>query len=208
MDALWAIATVALVAGIGIISPGPDFLAVSLASVTGSRRQAMSVAMGVVAGTGVWAAAALLGVGALFALFPALFLAIKLAGALYLMWLGVQMLRNASRAPSVDSPSVRDGAGGGSWAKGLATSLSNPKAALYFASALSSAAPVGASWWLLSVMVSAVVVVAALWNLTIVLVLTRPAVAIAFKQSRRWLEATFGVVLFSFGLRQLLARSQ
>lgn len=62
METLIAIATVAAIACLGILSPGPDFVAVTYTAVTGSRRSAAAVAAGVVLGNGIWAGAALLGV--------------------------------------------------------------------------------------------------------------------------------------------------
>jgi len=105
VEALFAIVTVAAISGVGILSPGPDFIAVTFAAVTASRRHAAAVATGVVIGNGIWAGAALLGVGTLFALFPSLFVAIKTFGALYLLWLGIQLLLNARKPLRTSSES-------------------------------------------------------------------------------------------------------
>jgi threonine efflux protein len=206
MEALLAIATVAAIACIGILSPGPDFVAVTYAAVTGSRRSAAAVAAGVVLGNGIWAGAALLGVGTLFALFPSLFFAIKTFGALYLLWLGVQLLRNARRPMSEAGSGGAAASLGAAFSKGLSTTMSNPKAAIYYASALSSAAPPSASWWLLGAMLLAVVVVATVWFSVVVLVLSSPRAGAAFRRFKVVFESFFGVLLVAFGLRQLLGR--
>ena len=207
MEAFAAIATVAAIACVGILSPGPDFVAVSYAAVTGRRRDAAAVAAGVVVGNGIWAGAALLGVGTLFALFPALFMAIKTLGALYLLWLGIGLLRNARKPLPVPTGGVRDAAWGMRFSKGLSTTMSNPKAAIYYASALSSAAPPSAGWLLLTLMLVAVLVVATVWFSLVVSLLTRPGPAAAFRRFKAWFESLFGVLLLAFGVRQLLSRS-
>ena len=207
MESIHALWTVAAIAAVGIMSPGPDFLAVSYAAITGLRRDAAAVAAGVVLGNGIWAGAALLGVGALFALFPSLFLAIKLSGAAYIAWLGIQLLRSA-RTPlperTAEEPSMSLGS---SFAKGLSTTTANPKAALYYASALSSAAPENASMLLLGWMLTAVVAVAIVWFSLVVLVLSTPRAGSAFRRFKVYFESLFGVFLLAFGLKQFLSRA-
>jgi len=207
MESLFAIATVAAIACVGIMSPGPDFVAVTYAAVTGSRRSAAVVAVGVVLGNVLWAGAALLGVGALFALFPSLFLVIKTIGALYLLWLGIGLLRNARKA----LPDVVEGSPSGplfkSFSKGLSTTMANPKAAIYYASALSSAATVDAGFVLLSGMVLSVFVVAAMWFTIVVTVLSTPKAAAAFRRFKVYFESFFGTLLVGFGVRQLISRA-
>ena len=206
VEALLAIATVAAISCVGILSPGPDFIAVSYASMTGSRRDAAAVAAGVVIGNGIWAGAALLGVGTIFALFPSVFLVIKTAGALYLLWLGVQLLRNARKPFPEGGSGAMSGTRAARFSKGLSTTLSNPKAAIYYASALSSAAPAAAGLALLAGMLLTVIVVASAWFATVVYVLSRPTAAEAFRRFKVYFESFFGILLVSFGLRQMIAR--
>ncbi len=207
METILSVATVASIALVGIVSPGPDFLAVSYAAVAGSRQHARAVAAGVVIGNGIWAGAALVGVGTLFTLFPSLFVAIKVFGALYLMWLGVRLLRNARKplpdfgsGPAPTSMAI-------SFAKGLSTTMSNPKAAIYYASALTTAAPPSASWTILLMLLFAVIVVAAIWFIFVVEALTRPTAANVFRKFKVYFETIFGVLLLSFGLRQIITRA-
>jgi threonine/homoserine/homoserine lactone efflux protein len=207
MESIYALWTVAAIAAVGIMSPGPDFLAVSYAAITGMRRDAAAVAAGVVLGNGLWAGAALLGVGALFTLFPSLFLVIKLCGAAYIAWLGIQLLRSA-RTPlperTAADPSMSLGT---SFAKGLSTTMANPKAALYYASALSSAAPENASMLLLGWMLTVVVAVAVIWFSVVVLVLSTPRASSAFRRFKVYFESLFCVLLLAFGLKQFLSRA-
>jgi threonine efflux protein len=206
MESFIAIATVAAIACVGIMSPGPDFLAVTYAAVTESRRSATAVALGVVIGNGVWAGAALLGVGALFALFPSLFVVIKTFGALYLLWLGVGLLRNARKPLPEGNFGSPTGTMLKSFSKGLSTTMANPKAAIYYASALSSAAPADAGFILLSGMVLSVFVVAAVWFTIVVSVLSNPKATSAFKRFKVYFESFFGSLLVAFGVRQLISR--
>ena len=140
------------------------------------------MAAGVVLGNGLWAGAALLGVSTLFALFPSLFLTIKLCGAAYIAWLGIHLLRTARTPLPSGSESPDDPELSAMFRKGLSTTMANPKAALYYASALSSAAPENASFLLLCLMVATVVVVAVLWFSVVVSILTAPRAGQAFRR--------------------------
>jgi len=207
LESIHAILTVAAISAVGIMSPGPDFLAVSYTSITGRKSSAVAVASGVVLGNGIWAGAALLGVGALFALFPSLFLIVKMCGATYIAWLGIQLLRSARKPVPVMAESGAPASNWAMFAKGLSTTMANPKAALYYASALSSAAPEHASLLLLTLMVVAVVAMAAIWFSIVILVLSTERASNAFRRFKVYFESLFGVLLLAFGIRQWLSRS-
>jgi threonine efflux protein len=91
--------------------------------------------------------------------------------------------------------------------KGLSTTMANPKAALYYASALSTAAPENASFLLRSSMLATVVTIAAIWFSFVALVLSTERASNAFRRFKIYFESVFGVLLLSFGIRQLLTRS-
>jgi threonine/homoserine/homoserine lactone efflux protein len=91
--------------------------------------------------------------------------------------------------------------------KGLSTTLANPKAALYYASALSSAAPENASLFLLALMVTTVVAVAVIWFAVVVSVLTTQRASQVFRRFKVVFESIFGVLLLAFGIKQLVART-
>ncbi len=164
------------------------------------------MAAGVVLGNGLWASAALLGVSTLFALFPSLFLTIKLCGAAYIAWLGIHLLRTARTPLPSGSESPDDPELSAMFRKGLSTTMANPKAALYYASALSSAAPESASFLFLCLMVATVVAVAVLWFSVVVSILTIPRAGQAFRRFKVYFESVFGLLLLAFGLKQLMSR--
>ncbi len=95
---------------------------------------------------------------------------------------------------------------GAKFSKGLSTTMSNPKAATHYVSAISSAAPAAASVTLLTGMLLAVIVVASVWFATMVYVLSTPRAAAAYRRFKVYFESFFGILLVSFGLRQMIAR--
>jgi threonine/homoserine/homoserine lactone efflux protein len=114
------------------ISPGPDFAVVLRRSAIAGRRNGVATALGVSVGVFVWVVAAAIGVAAVLAASAALFTAVKVVGAAYLIYLGVKAMRAAFRgggdqqsAPGTGAPS--------SWrafVEGLITNVANPKAAM------------------------------------------------------------------------------
>jgi threonine/homoserine/homoserine lactone efflux protein len=113
------------------ITPGPDMLYVIGRSVGQGRGAGLVAALGIGAGCIVHIVAAALGLAAVLEHAPLAFEAIKYAGAVYLVWIGIQAWRTAARsglafaAPA--DPSLR-----AAFVQGFITNVLNPKVALFF----------------------------------------------------------------------------
>jgi threonine/homoserine/homoserine lactone efflux protein len=130
-----AVASIALI-GLGLVlTPGPNMIYLVSRSVTQGRRAGLISLLGVAAGFGVYLVAAAAGLTAVFALVPALYTVLKLAGAAYLLWLAWQALRPGGRAAfaprelPADPPRRL-------FTMGLVTNLLNPKIAILYVSLL------------------------------------------------------------------------
>ncbi|GLZ03235.1 lysine transporter LysE [Actinomadura sp. NBRC 104412] len=130
-----ALAGIALV-GLGLVlTPGPNMIYLVSRSVTQGRTAGLISLGGVAAGFLVYVAAAAAGLTAIFALVPAVYTVIKLAGAGYLLWLAWQALRPggssgfAPRDLPADPPRRL-------FTMGLVTNLLNPKIAVLYVSLL------------------------------------------------------------------------
>ncbi|MFC4072150.1 LysE family translocator [Actinoplanes subglobosus] len=192
------------VIGLAAVSPGPDFAVVVRRSVSAGRLHGMVAASGVAAGVFVWSIAAAVGVAALLAASAVAFTVVKLAGAAYLMWLGVSALLAARRGgtgpdqPLAGRTEVRLWV---SFRDGLLTNVLNPKCGVFFVAVLPQFAPVDGSAGDVLLLSLVAVAVTIAWfvvvaNLVAALrrVLSRPAV-------RRSLDAVTGAVLVALGLR-------
>jgi threonine/homoserine/homoserine lactone efflux protein len=131
----WVFATAVLVLN---ATPGVDFLLTVSRTLQGGARAGVAAVLGINAGCVVHALAAAFGLAALLAVHAQAFRLIQWAGAAYLVWLGVGMLRQslgAETAPA-SSSSARSGHLRRSlWADfrtGLLTNVLNPKVALFF----------------------------------------------------------------------------
>jgi threonine/homoserine/homoserine lactone efflux protein len=114
-----------------IITPGQDTFFILGRSLAGGRGAGIAAALGVSAGTVVHTILAALGLSALLATSPYAFMAVKFAGAAYLIYIGVRAL--LSRAQGI--PGANGAAADGKWPafrQGVLTNLLNPKVALFF----------------------------------------------------------------------------
>jgi threonine/homoserine/homoserine lactone efflux protein len=138
---------------IGAISPGPSFVVVVRASAALSRRDGLASALGMGIGGLAFAGLALAGLQALLMQVSWLYLVLKIAGGAYLCYLGYRIWCGA-KVPLDTSNGAPSSAGGWrkSFAIGLATQLSNPKTAIWYASVFAAFLPADAPTWMLLVL--------------------------------------------------------
>jgi len=116
-----------LVAGI-IVLPGMDMAFVLASALTGGRRAGLAAVGGLVAGGWLHVALGALGIGLLLQAAPALFEALLVAGAAYIGWIGLSLLRGAT-ALGEQATAARPAAA--TFGRALATCLLNPKAYVF-----------------------------------------------------------------------------
>lgn len=116
------------------ITPGPDIAYVVGQSIAHGRRAGVMSAAGVALGSCCHAVACALGLTAIIAASPLLFLAVKYLGAAYLIYLGGRMLWDSLRryAPSEAPPAADVATDRQLLLRGLITTLTNPKVLLFF----------------------------------------------------------------------------
>ena len=115
-------------------TPGVDFLLTVSRTLQGGARAGIAAALGINAGCVVHALAAAFGLAALMALHPGAFRLVQWVGAAYLLWLGIQMLRQAWK-PAETAAAAMDTTPRSGWADfraGVFTNVLNPKVALFF----------------------------------------------------------------------------
>src|ERR1700756_2768584 len=112
------------------ITPGPGIFYVLPRSLSGGRREGVLSSLGTFIGGLFHVFAAALGVSAILAASAVAFHTVKYAGAAYLIWLGIRMIRprHAEMTPAVAVPSQC------AFRQGILTEALNPKTALFFLS--------------------------------------------------------------------------
>jgi threonine/homoserine/homoserine lactone efflux protein len=182
------------------LSPGPDTLLVASHGARGGVRAGLAAVSGIVAG-GVYYAA-LIGFGALNLLVavPALFITVKIAGALYLAWLGAGMIWNALKpGPPASNRQEKDAGNMPAvqlqqpFLQGFLTNALNPKVAIFYLAALPQFAS-GPGAPMVGVLLIAIhYAMGAVWLSCVAFAASR-ARRIALKSTFvRWLEGAVGV---------------
>jgi threonine/homoserine/homoserine lactone efflux protein len=111
---------------VALVTPGPDMLFVLGCGVRGGARAGLLATVGVITGDALYIAAAAAGLAALLTTFPVAFTVIRIAGAAYLVHLGVQMIRRREHG-QVDEPGTGGMPGRRAFLNGVVSSMANPQ---------------------------------------------------------------------------------
>ncbi|MFB7909356.1 LysE family translocator [Kitasatospora sp. NPDC056076] len=200
--ALWSFA---LVVGLLTLTPGLDTALILRTSALGRRRQAWGVVLGIQTGTLIWGTLTSAGVTALLTASQVAYEVLRWAGAAYLVWMGVGMLRKRGAQAEAEEESAEGGFVHG-WRRGTLTNLLNPKVGVFYVAVLPQFIPSGAPHFAAGVALTGVhVVEGVLWSTVLVGFarvlrgwLRRPA-------ARRVMDRVTGAVVVGFGLKLALA---
>ncbi|MDN7700806.1 LysE family transporter [Burkholderia semiarida] len=202
MTELIVVVTITLLA---VISPGPDFAMVTRNSLMLSRRAGVLTACGIGLGVIVHVSYTLLGVGLLIRQSLWLFNAVKLIGAIYLIYLGARMLMtkagdaqaDAAVAPLSDLAALRTG---------FLTNALNPKTTVFIVSLFMQAVRPDTP---LTVQIGYGAFIAgahAGWFSLVAICFSAARVRDRLLSLRHWIDRTFGCLLVGFGVALAIAR--
>jgi threonine/homoserine/homoserine lactone efflux protein len=185
------------VAVVVIVTPGQDTALTVRNTLAGGRAAGVRTAGGVVAGQAVWALAASAGVTALLVASEPAFVALKLAGAAYLVYLGAHSLLAAARR-RYDVHPERPAHGGKELRQGLLSNLGNPKMAVFFSSLLPQFGESFAALLGLGLLFCALTMA---WLTAYAFALARVGDVLRRPRVRRAIDAVTGTVLVALGIR-------
>jgi threonine/homoserine/homoserine lactone efflux protein len=188
--------------GIGAMSPGPSFVLVSRISVSNSRLHGLAAAIGMGLGGAFFAILALAGLVALLQQVEWLYLVLKCAGGLYLVYLGVVIWRGARQPITMVSP---DGRGtlpvSRALLLGLFTQVSNPKTAVVYASIFAALMPQDPPLALMLALPCVIFFIEAGWYAFVALAFSAPRSQRAYLGGKVWVDRLAGAVIGALGLR-------
>ena len=185
------------VSAIVIVTPGQDTALTIRNTLLGGRRSGILTAVGVSGGQAVWALATSAGVAAVLQASEPAFVAVKLAGAVYLVLLGLQTLMPALRSgTSKPKTSPR----GRPLRQGLVSNLGNPKMAIFFTSLLPQfvTSPSFGSLLALGLVFCSLTLI---WLTAYAFAVAKAGDFLRRSRVRRALDALTGAVLVALGLR-------
>jgi threonine/homoserine/homoserine lactone efflux protein len=188
-----------------IVTPGPDTALTIRNCVRGGRPGGIGTALGVSTGQLIWAVATSIGLVAVLLASEPVFRAVRLAGALYLIWLGLQSLRAALWTRGSRSPGEISGvplSTRAAFVQGIVNNLGNPKMAVFFASVLPQFTATGQGMGSALVLLGFVFSVMTLaWLTTYAVLIATAGNLLRVSRLQRSIEAVSGVVLVGLGAR-------
>lgn len=187
---------------VGVVSPGPSFIMIARTSMSASRADGIAAAFGMGTGGAVFAAASLLGLHGLLLAAPSLYVLLKVAGGLYLAYLGLRIWLSAKQplvvaelAPGLGTTTMR------SFALGFATQISNPKTAVVYASVFAAFLPAAQTLAFNLAITALAFAIEAGWYTLVALALSSDRPREAYLRYKSWLDRIAGGVMVALGLR-------
>lgn len=186
------------------LSPGPAMLYALRNTLRGGWALGMATGAGLALVAAGWTLAAFLGLQAVFALVPWAYHTMKLAGAVYLLWLAYHIWRDAGAAPAKAPDNQTGGKFARAFVMGMVVNLANPKSVLFAAAVLVVIFPAGLSGSQIALVVGNHLLIELAGYGLIAWTLLRPAARDAYLGARRWLDRIAAVVLAALGARLAL----
>ena len=191
--------------------PGPAMLYVAARTLAADRRAGLMATLGIHVGCYVHVAAAAAGLSILFHLVPTLYLAVKLAGAAYLIYLGFKMFRAARSQGPVSEALPPQKSSGRAFVESMLVEVLNPKTAIFFLAFLpqfidaAASFPVWLQFVILGTVVNAMFTVADIACVMAASTITRRLARVSSLQ--RNLQRAGGAILVGLGLHVAFQRT-
>lgn len=188
---------------VAIVSPGPALLMAIRTTLSGGRAAGIAVGTGLGLMAAIWTMMALLGLGVVFELFPAVYVVARIAGAAYLLYLAYRIWRDASAPVEARGEPVRH-----AFRQGFLINLLNPKSVLFAAAVLVAVFPAGIGLVDSLVIVSNHLLVEIAFYTTLAVCLSTEVVAKRYMQAKAYIDRFAALVLGALGFRLLWSRAE
>ena len=141
MESLFILGSIAVALMLGAISPGPTFIYVAKNSIAISRKHGLFTALGTGTGAAIFGLLAVMGLQAILLAVPSAYLALKICGGLYLLYLAYKIIKHAKEPMEQADGITQVMSYKQAYHLGLITQMSNPKIAIILASIFTALLP-------------------------------------------------------------------
>jgi len=182
-----------------MLSPGPDMILVMRNTLTRDRRHGVLTALGVLTGNMFHIGYCTLGIALLLSRSAVAFNVLRVASAVYLVYLGVQSLWSGTIKAEPNAPAVKRPAN--AYRRGLVNNVLNPKGSLFYLGVFSQLITPDMSFAQTTLLVAAMVSVSAIFWIVFIQTLHLPMIRAGLDKSKVAIDRVFGAVLILFGAR-------
>jgi threonine efflux protein len=187
-----------LVCALGAAMPGPSLAVVAQNTIRGGFGQGVVTSLAHALAVGVYALLTVTGLAVILKTLPTVFWAVQLAGALFLIYLG---LKTWLAKPAAAGQESTEQSGKKSAWDGFLIAFLNPKLFIFFTALFSQFVDVESSWLVKAVMVATATLTDGLWYCLVAFLLTRGQLAQGFANNAVGLQRVFALILMALGLR-------
>jgi threonine/homoserine/homoserine lactone efflux protein len=190
---------------LGAMSPGPSFVLVARNSVGLSRADGLATAVGMGVGGVIFGGIALAGLYTLLMSVEWLYITLKIAGGVYLLYLAYKIWRGANSPLVVDDGTIlhRKGVQRSFWL-GLTTQLSNPKTAIVYGSIFASLLPQHPPLWCYIALPPLMFAIEAGWYTLVAICFSSRRPREVYLRSKKWVDRLASTAIAALGLRLIL----
>jgi threonine/homoserine/homoserine lactone efflux protein len=186
---------------VGAMSPGPSFVMVSRLSIARSRVDGLAAAVGIGLGGTIFATLALAGVTALLTQFIWFYVALKVFGGAYLIFIAARIWLGASAPIEADAMQRQQSTIARSFGVAILTQLSNPKAIVVYASVFAAVLPRTIPPSLFVSLPVGIFLVEASWYALVALVFSSSGPQSVYLRAKKWIDRAAAGLLSCLGLR-------
>ncbi len=186
---------------LAVMSPGPDFVMVLKNALQYKRKTAIYTAFGIGLGIGVHILYSIAGVAYLLQKHHILFNIVKIAGALYIVYIGAKTFM--SKQTKINIEKVQTSTGLSPWQAvriGFITNVLNPKASLFFLSLFSLLIPPDVPAWVLAGISFMLITVTFLWFSLVSIIFTNHRIVKSYEKYETYIIKAFGLLLIVLGI--------
>lgn len=176
-----------------ILSPGPSIIAATQMALSQGRDKALPYGLGLAFGASLWCLFALFGLAVVFKLYPPLFMAAKVFGGLYLLYMAYGLWRGARSAlPPAAKRRFGDGFIGG-----VILSLSNPKPALFYTAVILTLFPDPQGAVMLAAIYTTALVTELFWYAAVTLAMSTNAMRKRYLAAKFWIDTIAAIAMIA-----------
>lgn len=186
---------------VGAISPGPSFVFVVRTSAAQSRIEGLAAALGMGVGACIFGALAVLGLRTLMAEGGWLFVALKVAGGLYLVYLAWKIWKGAPEPVTVQHEGARRTNAARAFGLGLMTQLANPKIVAVFGAVFAALLPADPPIWLYFALPPLIFVQETAWYALVAVAFSSSRPRAIYLGAKLWIDRIAAALIGVLGVR-------
>lgn len=190
---------------LGIISPGPNILAVIGTSMSVGRTSGIALAMGVATGSFTWASLTAIGLSALLVTYASALTFIKIVGGLYLLYLAYKSIRSALSDYDLNVIALEGQKRSqfGYYMRGYIVQMTNPKAALTWVAIISLGLKPDAPFWVAMTIVIGTATMSVIMHYSYAVLFSTDYMVAIYSKSRKWIQGVLGMFFSVAGIKLL-----